>query len=107
MLHYAVGVALFVDACAMTVLGLLLHFVIERGQGGENTFIGWHRHEWGEMHFHLALIFLCLMGVHLWLHRDWVVKTTQAYFGEQWKRVMIGLLLGWIPVLVVYRLLAG
>lgn len=106
-IRYAVSVAMFVDACAMTVVGLLLHFVIERGKGIESTFLGWHRREWGEMHFHLSLLFLLLIAAHIWLHREWIVRTTQSLFGEQWRRVLYGLLAGWIPVLIIYRLLAG
>lgn len=106
-IQYAVSAAMFVDTCAMAVLGLLLHVVIGRGPGSESTFLGWHRREWGEMHFHLALVFLLLLGVHLWLHRDWIIKITQSYVGDQWQRVLIGLAAGWIPVLILYRLLAG
>ena len=44
------------------------------GRGGEHIKALWSlgRHDWGDIHFYLAICFLVLMGVHIFLHWGWI-----------------------------------
>ena len=35
--------------------------------------LGWGRHDWGDLHFILAVIFVILMVIHIILHWKWIV----------------------------------
>jgi hypothetical protein len=46
------------------------------GLGRSNLSVQWglSRHEWGEIHFCLALALVGLIAIHLWLHWNWVCR---------------------------------
>jgi len=50
--------------------GSLLH----EGRGGEHIKQLWSmtRHEWGDIHFVLAVLFIIFMAVHIVLHWTWI-----------------------------------
>ena len=52
------------------------------GQGGEHIEQLWSmtRHEWGDIHFYLAVLFVILMTVHLILHWSWVKNYVRSLF---------------------------
>ncbi|NJL19191.1 MAG: DUF4405 domain-containing protein [Bdellovibrionaceae bacterium] len=52
---------------------------------------GLGRHEWGEWHYNLALLFLILIIWHLWMNRLWLYKIAGAM--KSW-RILLGLLAG-------------
>jgi len=41
--------------------------------------LGWSRHEWGDLHFWLALVLVALVAMHLILHWDWVYGTVAGW----------------------------
>ena len=41
-----------------------------------DVFMGLTRHEWGQIHFYIALIFLILLIIHLVLHWKWIQAMT-------------------------------
>ena len=48
------------------------------GHGREKTMMtlmGFSRHEWGEVHFYISIVFLTLLVVHLVLHWNWIRST--------------------------------
>src|SRR5512145_909282 len=55
---------------AMVGSAILLEFVLPHRGGG--TWLGWSRHDWGEVHLWLGVALLTLIVVHLILHRDWI-----------------------------------
>ncbi len=101
-LKYFINVTLFIDITSIAVLGLLLGFVIPKGQGRSlNYFLGLHRHEWADIHLCLSLFFLVLLVFHVWLNWAWVVQSTKRYLGDQWKNFFWAVSLAWIIVLIV------
>ena len=101
--QYFVDTLLFIAVCSTTVVGLLLGFVIPKGRGQEwtHSFLGLHRHEWGEIHLVLSLSFLLLLCLHIGLHWTWVVQTTRRYSGDKWKRALWMVAGAWIVVLLI------
>jgi len=69
---------------SMISTGLIMRFILPPGSGrtdrlfsgshygGVLTYCGWSRHEWGEIHFWIALFFLILLVFHLVLHWSWI-----------------------------------
>lgn len=102
-LKYPVAVLLFVTLSSVAAIGLLLGFVVPSGSAAhtEKFFLGLHRHGWGELHLYLALCFLGLLSVHVWLSWSWVVHTTKRYFGESWKKALLVLACSWFLVVLI------
>jgi len=102
-LKYITDALLFVDICAISVIGLLLKFVIPTGraQFGQKYLLGLHRHEWGDLHLYLSLLLLVLLIVHLWFNWTWIVNSTRRYFGNRARYFYPAILCAWIGVLFV------
>ncbi|MBN1824925.1 MAG: DUF4405 domain-containing protein [Candidatus Eisenbacteria bacterium] len=67
-----------VDAAALAALllllstGILIRYVLPAGSGHFLALWGMDRHEWGTVHFWIAVVFLALMAIHLVLHWSWI-----------------------------------
>lgn len=95
----------------MVSTGFILEFVLPPGSGrivGMGTgwraqsklisvLLGWTRHEWGTIHFWLALAFLAILSMHLFLHWRWVVsvirKQPKEGSGARWVAGLLAFLL--------------
>ncbi|MEJ2656913.1 MAG: hypothetical protein P8012_06910 [Desulfobacterales bacterium] len=96
-LKYLINVTLFIDITSIAILGLLLGFVIPKGQGRSlNYFLGLHRHQWADIHLFLSLLFF-----HVWFNWTWVIQSAKRYFGDQWKNFFWAISFAWIIVLFV------
>jgi hypothetical protein len=51
-----------------------LKYILPPGSGGKRRFFFLTRHQWGDMHFIFAVIFLIGMIIHLYLHWDWIKR---------------------------------
>ncbi|MBN1911537.1 MAG: DUF4405 domain-containing protein, partial [Pirellulales bacterium] len=90
--NFWVDVLAFVDFVFLATTGLLVRYVLPPGSGhfgsvGEgrqaegkavSTVWGMTRHEWGDVHFYLALALLGLMAVHLFLHWRWIIHVVRG-----------------------------
>jgi len=56
----------------LAVTGGIIHFVLPPGTGRTSLLFGLGRHDYGEIHFWLAVSALLLVIVHVWLHWNWV-----------------------------------
>jgi hypothetical protein len=85
----AIGFAGFVF---LTATGVLVRYVLPPGSGRHTTIWGLDRHEWGAIHFWIAIVFLCVLAFHLFLHWRWIVRRIQGQPGEEsGVRVALGL----------------
>lgn len=64
----------------ITATGLAVRFVLPPGSGRGKVLWGWDRHEWGEVHFWLAVAAGVLLLVHVALHWQWICVTTVRLF---------------------------
>jgi hypothetical protein len=58
--------------------GLIMRFVLPAGSGGSRggagmMLWGWTRHQWGEVHFWIAVGLMLVLAIHLILHWRWLV----------------------------------
>jgi hypothetical protein len=102
-LKYIIDALLFIHICSISVIGMLLAFVIPKGdvyQAGK-YFLGLHRHEWGDIHLTLSVSLLVLLVFHIWLNWKWIINSTEHYFGKQWKNALYFFSGAWFMVLMV------
>lgn len=49
-----------------------------KGSGHSNTIWNLDRHEWGNIHFWIAVLFLLILALHFVLHWKWIVSLTKG-----------------------------
>jgi hypothetical protein len=88
-----IDLALYLTACALTGTGLLLAYRLPHGQGyaGRMLFLGYERHDWGEIHTWLAYLAIFLAVVHLLLNWQWLLKVAASK--KVW-RLAVGVITG-------------
>lgn len=69
-----IDVAGFTGFVFLTATGVLVRYVLPPGSGRYTSVWGLNRHEWGDVHFWIAIGFLCVLAMHLFLHWRWVVS---------------------------------
>ena len=76
-----IDVLLLLAVVGLLLTGLLLSFVLPPGSG---RLVVWSlgRHDWGSVHFWLAMAALGLAGVHLVLHWAWVCAVAAGLAGK-------------------------
>jgi hypothetical protein len=77
-----VDILAFVLFVLLTSTGILLHYAIPPRSGRWTTIWSMTRHEWGEIHFWIAVAFLAVLSVHLALHRQFVLKILRGTPGK-------------------------
>jgi Domain of unknown function (DUF4405) len=89
--------ALYLVACTLTGTGLLLAYRLPHGEGhaGRILFLGYGRHEWGDIHTWLAYVAIFLVVVHLLLNWQWLLKVAASK--HIW-RLALGILSGLLVV---------
>ncbi len=94
------------DLCAFILFSLLIStgnlikFILPPGSGGDTVW-GLNRHEWGDIHFYVSLLFLLFIALHLVLHRGFIKK---AVTGNDAKKKVYRAYLA-IACLVVFLLI--
>lgn len=58
----------------LTTTGVLMRYVLPPGSGHSRVIWGLDRHDWGDVHFWISLVFLGTLAVHLVLHWRWIVS---------------------------------
>jgi hypothetical protein len=72
----------FVLLSALVITGVIIHYVLPAGSRG-NSFWSLTRHEWGDIHFWVAVAFEAIILFHLLLHLPWIKASV---FGNKRKR---------------------
>lgn len=67
-----VDCVMFVSALGTILTGVVLWLCVGRGRDAQKFFLGWHRHEWGDLHTFFSLAFVALVMVHLIQHWTWI-----------------------------------
>jgi hypothetical protein len=76
-INYLLDVLLVLLGIALVFTGLLLEWVMPGGRGGGASLWGFGRHDWGEVHFWIALALIAVVLVHLLMHWGWVATMTR------------------------------
>ena len=84
-LNFIVDFISFVNLLGLAFTGFIMKYILPPGTGGYGRllhggrgreeikyFWSMTRHEWGDIHFYLAVGFVILMVVHIILHWSWI-----------------------------------
>ena len=63
----------------MVATGIILRFTLPPGSGRVISLWGLIRHQWGDLHFWLALAAVAIVALHLALHWTWVVSVVRLW----------------------------
>lgn len=119
-LNFLIDVISFAVFLGMIATGLLIRFVLPPGSRGGKGLSLWDldRHEWGDLHFWLAITLFGLLLVHLVLHWSWVCQVARTIIKapavepasrSAAKRTAIGvsILAGCMALVAAFLFLAG
>ena len=77
-LNFLIDAAAFTAFVFMTGSGVLMRYVLPPGSGHFTTVWGLDRHQWGAIHFWLAVGLLTILAFHVWVHRRWIVTVVRG-----------------------------
>jgi len=72
-LNFIIDAMAFAAFVFLSATGILIHWVLPPGSGRFSALWGMDRHEWGELHFWIAVILMASLGFHLFLHWRWIL----------------------------------
>jgi hypothetical protein len=78
-LNFAIDTLTFLIMLAMVATGLLVRFVLPPGSGERRSLWEYTRHDWGDVHFWLAVTLGALVLIHVALHWGWVCGIVQSW----------------------------
>jgi hypothetical protein len=81
--RFLVDFVMFVSALGTILTGVVLWLCVGKGPDGQKFFLGWHRHEWGDLHTFFSLAFVVLVVVHLIQHWAWIRIVTLKQVGRR------------------------
>lgn len=95
--NFGVDLLAFAAFLFLTTTGVLLRYLLPAGSGGRQGgglhVWGLDRHEWGAIHFWIAVVLLAILAVHLLLHWRWILAVLRGRPREsQGARSLIGAL---------------
>jgi hypothetical protein len=64
----------FVALLLLAATGVLMRYVLPPGSGHFSTLWGMDRHQWGDVHFWIAVSLLGVLTLHLALHWRWIAS---------------------------------
>jgi hypothetical protein len=70
-LNLLVDILAYLAMAGLASTGLLMFYILPPGRG-QDTALGWTRHEWGTLHFYVAAGLIALVAIHVILHWNWV-----------------------------------
>lgn len=100
-------IILFIDSISfigflfLTSTGVLLHYLLPPGSGRWSSIWGMNRHEWGEIHFWISVIFFSVLSLHTILHWKVIANLVK---GRASRDSTLRLSLGLVSAIVVILL---
>ena len=83
---YLVDTLLFICIFGLAFIGILMAFFLAEGptiNDQSKYFLGLHRHQWGDIHLILSLVFIALVIIHLILAWNWVKGQSRCMFKDK------------------------
>jgi len=70
--NFAVDCLGFAGFVLLTATGVVMRYLLPPGSGHSTSIWTLDRHEWGSIHFWIAIAFLAVLAFHLFLHWRWI-----------------------------------
>jgi len=103
--QYLVDSLLFICMFGISFIGILMAFFLPKGPSAlesEKYFLGLHRHQWGDIHLYLSLVFVLLVIIHLFLSWAWIKGKAKTLFNKGWGVIITLTVIGACLVLVLF-----
>ncbi len=103
--QYLVDTLLFICMFGIAFIGILMGFFLAEGptvRESAKYFLGLHRHQWGDIHLYLSLVFILLIIIHLMLSWSWIKGKAQNLFKKRWNTMIMVTVLLAVFVIVVF-----
>ncbi|MBM4295282.1 MAG: DUF4405 domain-containing protein [Deltaproteobacteria bacterium] len=109
-LNFLIDALMFLCLMAMAGLGFLMKYTLPPGRVArakygapvEITWLGWDRHDWGDIHLYLAFTLLGLLTLHIILHWKQILGLFERFIPQPGKRTRIALAFLILAVLLLY-----
>jgi len=109
-LNFVIDALMFLCLMGLTGLGFLMKYVLlpgraawaKYGRNVELTWLGWNRHDWGEIHFYLALIMLGVLVIHIILHWQMILGLLARLLPDPRTRTRVAFAFLIITVLLLF-----
>ena len=109
-LNFVIDALMFLCLMAIAGLGFLMYYILPPGRlihavygGSVNlSWLGWDRHDWGDIHLYLAFTLLALLAIHLILHWKMIVGLFARLLPDPKLRFRVGLAFLIISLLLIY-----
>ena len=89
---YLVDTLLFICIVGIAFIGFLMGLVIPKGPSASESakyFLGLHRHQWGNIHFYLSIVFVVLVIIHVILSWSWIRGKARQLFKRQGATMLV------------------
>ncbi|MBV1873406.1 MAG: DUF4405 domain-containing protein [Gammaproteobacteria bacterium] len=88
----------FVAFLFLTTTGVLLRYLLPERSGHWQTILGLNKHEWGTLHFWIAVVLLIVLALHLLQHKKFI---RNVFKGRNKERMNVRIALGIIGLIAV------
>jgi len=98
LLNFIVDLCGLAGLLGLLVTGFVIKYVLPPGSGGLGralhdgrgreqikSLLSLTRHEWGDIHFYLSVLFTVLVALHLVLHWAWIKSYVRSLFESSQK----------------------
>ena len=90
--NFLIDIVAFISFVFLVSTGVVMYYNLPPGSKN-NAIWGLSRHDWGDIHFWLAVVFLGILVLHLIMHWRWIVSLVKGKRKEgSGKRVLVGLI---------------
>lgn len=109
-LNFVIDALMFLTLMAMAGLGFLMKYTLPPGRAvwakyGRNlelSWLGWDRHDWGDIHLYLAFALLALLVIHLILHWQQILGLFRRLLPDPRRRYRLALVFLLLSLLLIY-----
>ena len=91
----------FVAFLFLTTTGVLLRYLLPERSGHWKTILGLNKHEWGTLHFWIAVVLLIVLALHLLQHKKFI---RNVFRGRNKERMNVRIALGMIGLIAIILL---
>lgn len=91
----------FVAFLFLTTTGVLLRYLLPERSGHWKTILGLNKHEWGTIHFWIAVVLLFVLALHLLQHKKFI---RNIFRGRNKEKMNVRMALGIIGLVAIILL---
>jgi len=96
-----IDLAAFFAFLLLTTSGVLLRYLLPERSGHWKTILGLNKHEWGTLHFWIAVVLLLVLTLHLLQHKKFI---RNVFRGRNKEKMNVRIALGIIGLIAIILL---